>query len=127
VQMPDNWQAPTHRIPADILDEGDWPQAARMALMQDRLSDVRLYAGWLQPAHVDVWRTTYYQDLTGAEAVWTWATGSVLRPVAFCDGWRDRARFEALCRSRYLEAYPPGIDGVTTLPFSRLFIVALAT
>lgn len=127
VQMPDNWQAPTHRIPADILDEGDWPNAARAALMRDRLSDPRLYAHWLQPAHTDVWRTTYYQQLTGDDAVWKWVTGSVLRPVLAALDGEDRERFETLCRSRYLKAYPPDTDGITTLPFSRLFIVAVAT
>ena len=29
VQMPDNWDAPTHRIPADVLDSGEWPDAAQ--------------------------------------------------------------------------------------------------
>ncbi len=26
VQMPDNWKAPTHLIPAQVLDEGEWPE-----------------------------------------------------------------------------------------------------
>lgn len=81
VQMPDNWAAPTHRIPAEVLDEGDWPDAARSALMRDRLSDPASYARWAQPAEVDLWRTTYHHQLTGEDPVWTWGTGSLLRPV----------------------------------------------
>ena len=124
VQMPDNWNAPTHRVPAEILDEGDWPEAARAALMRDRLSRPEEYARWLQPADVDLWRTTYYQRLTGDDPVWGWVTGSVLRPVLVALDQPDRDRFAESCRARYQEAYPVDSDGTTTLPFSRLFMVA---
>ncbi len=63
VQMPDNWDAPTHRIPADVLDSGDWPTSARAALMSDRLSRPEDYARWVQPANVDLWSTTYYSTV----------------------------------------------------------------
>ncbi|MBT8211963.1 MAG: methyltransferase domain-containing protein [Acidimicrobiia bacterium] len=126
VQMPDNWAAPTHRAPADILDGGDWPEAARQSLMRDRLSDPGAYARWLEPADVDLWRTTYFQRLTGDEPVWTWTTGSVLRPVLAALDDTDQQRFEAECKKRYAEAYPEDADGITVLPFSRLFVIATA-
>lgn len=126
VQMPDNWAAPTHRIPAEVLDEGEWPDAARSALMRDRLSDPASYARWVQPAEVDLWRTTYYQQLSGEDPVWTWVTGSLLRPVLAALEGSDRERFVEICRTRYAEVYPADADGVTTLPFSRLFLVARA-
>ncbi len=126
VQMPDNWQAATHRVPAEVLDEGDWPDAARDALMRDRLAEAGMYARWQQPATVDMWRTTYFQQLTGEDPVWTWVTGSVLRPVLAALEGSDRARFEAICRARYRDAYPMADDGFTTLAFSRLFLVAVA-
>lgn len=124
VQMPDNWNAPTHRIPADILDENDWPEVSRTALMRDRLSPPQNYAHWLQPANVDLWRTTYYQRLTGDDPVWTWVTGSVLRPVLAILNDDERDRFSRLCKERYRASYPMDADGTTTLPFSRLFLVA---
>ncbi len=124
VQMPDNWAAPTHRIAAEILDAGDWPDGAQDALLRDRLSPPPDYARWLQPAEVDVWRTTYYQRLTGEDPVWNWVTGSVLRPVLAALDEDQRERFSGLCRERYREAYPRECDGTTVLPFSRLFMVA---
>jgi trans-aconitate 2-methyltransferase len=125
VQMPDNWAAPTHRIPAAVLDSGDWPENASAALMRDRLSSAESYAEWLQPATVDMWRTTYYQQLTGEDPVWTWVTGSVLRPVLAALVDEDRERFASECKARYLAAYPTTSAGVTTLAFSRLFMVAV--
>jgi trans-aconitate 2-methyltransferase len=127
VQMPDNWAAPTHRIPADVLDRGDWPEAARSALMRDRLARPDRYERWVQPATVDMWRTTYFHQLGGVDAVWTWVTGSVLRPVLEHLDADDRDRFSHDCRDRYRKAYPAGADGATTLPFSRFFMIARAT
>lgn len=126
VQMPDNWAAPTHRIPADVLDSGDWPETARSALMRNRLARPDRYEQWVQPATVDMWRTTYFHQLGGVDAVWTWVTGSVLRPVLEHLDTEDRDRFSRSCRDRYRKAYPAGADGTTTLPFSRLFVIAQA-
>lgn len=126
VQMPDNWSAPTHVAPADVLDEPSWPEHTRAALMRDRLAPPAAYAEWLQPAEIDEWRTTYFQRLTGKDPVWTWVTGSVLRPVLASLTPGDRHRFSEECRVRYRDAYPRAADGTVTLPFSRLFIVARA-
>jgi trans-aconitate 2-methyltransferase len=125
IQMPDNWREPTHRVPAEILDSGDWPDAARRALMRDRVSPVDDYRSWLAPAELDMWRTTYYQTLIGPHPVWDWVTGSVLRPVLAALDEDDESRFEADCKRRYAEAYPSS-RGRTTLPFSRLFLLAVA-
>ena len=92
--------------------------------MRDRLSAPSAYRRWVAPADVDIWRTTYFQELRGDGPVWTWVTGSVLRPVLAALDEHERSRFEAICRSRYAGAYPPDDDGVTTVPFSRLFMVA---
>jgi trans-aconitate 2-methyltransferase len=126
VQMPDNWNAPTHRIPAEILDEGGWPEDAHGALLRDRLSPPGMYATLVGTDQIDIWRTTYFQRLTGADPVWEWVIGSVLRPVLASMRTDDRARFTAECKRRYRDSYPPGADGVTTLAFSRLFLVGQA-
>jgi trans-aconitate 2-methyltransferase len=127
VQMPDNWNAPTHHIPAEVLNSGDWANAARASLMHDRLSQAEMYSRWVQPATVDMWRTTYFQKLSGDDPVWTWVTGSFLRPVLANLEPADRDRFSRRCRSLYREAYPAEPDGTTTLPFSRFFMIAKTT
>jgi trans-aconitate 2-methyltransferase len=131
VQMPDNWDAPTHRVPADVLDGGDWPEAARSALPRDRVAPPGLYLEWLSSALLDMWRTTYFHRLTGSDPVWQWVTGSVLRPVLAVLDDDQRTRFEAECRNRYRRAYPPlppstPDNSITILPFSRLFMIATA-
>lgn len=127
LQMPDNWGAPTHRVPATILDEGFWRVEAREALARDRLSTPDDYLQWVQPAEVDMWRTTYFQQMRGDDPVWEWVNGSLLRPVLAEFDDIERARFSAVCRRRYREAYRMNADGVTVVPFSRLFILATAS
>lgn len=126
VQMPDNWKAPTHTIPAQVLDQGVWPEPAHRALMRDRLSSPSDYAEWVGTDHLDLWRTTYYQRLSGHDPVWEWVTGSVLRPVLAELEGDDLTRFTEECKLRYRQAYPSGRDGMTTLAFSRLFLVGQA-
>jgi trans-aconitate 2-methyltransferase len=126
LQMPDNWAASTHTIPAEVLDRAGWPVAACRALLRDRLASPERYAHWLAPGTLDIWRTTYYQRLTGEDPVWQWVTGTVLVPVIEALGPDDRYRFTREVQARYRQAYPAGPDGITTLPFSRLFLVAQA-
>ena len=126
VQMPDNWRAPTHRVLVDTIDNGDWPRAARDALMRDRLSAPGDYAQWVQPSEVDMWRTTYFQELEGEDPVWTWVSGSILVPVLAAMNATERSDFEHAVKNAYRMAYPQGPNNTTTVGFSRLFLVARA-
>lgn len=126
IQMPDNWSAPYYLIPAEILDDGTWPPAAVDALLRHPVASPHEYRRWLQPGTIDLWRTTYYQPLTGPDPVWEWITGSMLGPVLAALEPDDRDRLADRCRPRYREAYPPDPEGVTILPFSRLFMVVMA-
>ncbi|NIR80979.1 MAG: methyltransferase domain-containing protein, partial [Gemmatimonadetes bacterium] len=80
-QMPANWDEPTHRIPARILDGGDWPERARRALVRDRVAAPGHYRRLLVDgaSSLDLWETVYHQELRGDDPVLTWVEGSVLR------------------------------------------------
>lgn len=122
VQMPNNWAEPTHTIPARILDDGTWPEAARWALPRNRLADPDSYRMWLPRARV--WEQIYDQPLTGSDPVFDWGAGSFLRPVLGLLGPDDRRRFTAACSAEFALAYPKGSDETTLLRYRRLFIVA---
>jgi trans-aconitate 2-methyltransferase len=124
VQMPDNWKAPTHTIPRNILESGDWSDRSRDALIRDRVSRPEDYLRWVQPADADIWTTTYHQTLQGPDPVWTWVSGSVLRPVLENLDEEDRLLFAEACKTAYRETYPADPEGRTLLSFSRLFVVA---
>lgn len=124
VQMPDNWDQPTHSIPADILGDPEYADVAD-ALLRDRVAKPDDYRRWLgSDLVVDLWTTTYHHVLTGTDPVLDWVLGSVLTPVVSRLDDRRRRRFLGECARRYREAYPPQADGTTMLPFRRLFVVA---
>ena len=125
VQMPDNWAQPTHRIPARILDTGDWPDRARRALARDRVAAPATYRAWIGPGYdIDLWTTTYHHALDGPDPVLDWVTGSLLKPVLDVLDPASAARFRQTCADAYRGAYPAEADGTVVLPFRRLFIVA---
>ncbi len=126
VQMPDNWDQPSHTIPERLLESPVWPDAARAAFRRHPVAAITDYRRWLGEAtSLDLWRTTYVQTLTGVDPVLEWVRGSVLGPVASAMNEAERSSFEATLAEQYRVAYPPEEDGATLFPFSRLFIVAI--
>lgn len=124
VQMPDNWNEPTHTIPAALVDGPEYDDVAD-ALLRKRVTEAAAYRRWLGAGlDVETWTTTYHHALSGADPVLHWVMGSVLRPVIDALDDARRANFLTECGRRYREAYPPEPDGSTILPFRRLFIVA---
>ena len=126
VQMPDNWDQPSHTIPERILEMSAWPEAARAAFLRHPVAVLADYRQWLGEAtSQDLWRTTYVQTLLGVDPVLEWVRGSVLAPIVSAMNDEERSSFEATLAEQYSAAYPMERDGATLLPFSRVFIVAV--
>ncbi len=127
VQMPNNWAAPTHTIPAEILAGPGWSEAQRRLLITDRVDDATDYRRYLidRAESLDLWQTTYYQELTGENPVLEWTSGSLLGPVLSALDDEDRNRFLEAVAAGYRRTYPADHTGTVLLPFTRLFIVAV--
>lgn len=127
VQMPNNWDAPTHRVPQMVLADPRWSEIQRRLLVTDRVDAPADYRRYLidMAESFDLWQTTYFQELTGPDPVWEWTSGSLLRPVIDALGVDDLVDFEAHVKHGYAEAYPPDHTGTVLLPFSRLFLVCI--
>ncbi|MEX2278518.1 MAG: methyltransferase domain-containing protein [Acidimicrobiia bacterium] len=125
IQMPANWTAPTHRIPAQVLDAGDYGSDPRARLLRNRVANHADYRRWLgADMEVETWSTTYHHVLGGPNPVLAWVRGSILAPVVAALDGVARQRFLDECARGYRAAYPPQPDGTTILPFTRLFILA---
>lgn len=126
VQMPHNHHAPTHTLISEVVEEGPWADILRPLERRFPVADPDWYHALLRPlvAHLDIWETTYLHELTGDDPVARWTRGSVLRPLLAALGPDHREVFFRTYADRVAQAYPPGDDGVTVLPFTRLFIVA---
>jgi trans-aconitate 2-methyltransferase len=132
VQMPLSWNAPSHRLMRETLQNGGpdgqaiGPETLRQALGRNWVNSAPDYYDLLagHASELDIWETEYLQVLTGKDPILEWVKGTGLRPVL--NGLDDASRelFLSEYRLRLREAYPERSDGKTLYPFRRLFIVA---
>ncbi|MBC8241287.1 MAG: methyltransferase domain-containing protein [Alphaproteobacteria bacterium] len=128
VQMPNNFDAPSHQIMRDAADNGPWTTRLAGVRRDFPVRGAAFYYAALAPhaRHLDIWETTYIHVLEGADPVAQWTKSTGLRPylsVLKDDAERD-AFFEDYA-ARLRKAYPPEPDGRTLFPFRRLFMVAV--
>lgn len=130
VQMPNNYQAPSHTCIADAVQGGPWVDLLQPLLRRSPVADADDYQTILSPvsASLDIWEKVYQQQLRGDDPVLDWLMGTALKP--FLDildqnaksGWKGALLAD--CAARLGEAYPKRADGITEFPFRRLFMVA---
>ncbi len=126
VQMPSNFAAPTHTCIVDVVRSRAWSVDLGGLLRIRPVRDPIWYHDLLAPlaATVDIWTTTYLQQLEGDDAVTRWVSGSALRP--FLTALTDPAEhdaFVAAYRAAIEPHYPRRRDGRTLLPYTRLFVI----
>lgn len=127
VQMPMAHETRQHAILREVAASGPW--AARLAgveTLAPLLSAEAYYAVLAQRCdEIDIWATTYLHALTGADAVLEWMKGTALRPyLTALDGDPGREAFLHALGAALSRAFPQRPDGVTLLPFPRLFLAA---
>ncbi|TDN56516.1 trans-aconitate 2-methyltransferase [Scandinavium goeteborgense] len=121
VQMPDNWQEPSHALMRQVAAELGHPAHGRIPLESvQRYYDLLSGSG----CEVDVWRTTYFHPMASHQAIVEWLSATGLRPfLQDLDSVSQKAFL-----SRYLQLleqhYPRQQNDQILLAFPRLFIIA---
>jgi len=129
VQMPRNFDAPSHVLMREAAQAGPWAASLKPLLRPDPVGSPAAYydrLALLSRDDLDVWETEYLHVLSGEDAVLAWMRGTALRPLLTALSGADREEFERACAERLRRAYPCRADGHTLLPFRRIFIVARA-
>lgn len=129
VQMPRNFDAPSHLAIAETVCDGPWRARLEPLLQPAPVAPPDFYHDLLAPLaeRVDIWETEYLQVLEGQDPVKEWTKGTWLKQ--FLDALDDAAErevFEKAYAVRVAAAYPMRADGKTLFPFRRLFIIATA-
>ena len=125
VQMPANFDAPSHRLIRELAAEPAWADrlgAARMGAVLGLADYHRILAPLV--SRLSLWETTYWQALRGSAPVLDWLMGTTLLPYLALLDPASRAAFLDALGPRLLDAYPSSPAGVTLFPFRRLFILA---
>lgn len=132
LQVPANFDSPSHRLMRELASAPRWRDLLDGALRHaDAVAQPTEYLTTLMDAgmRVDVWQTSYLHVLSGEDPVLDWVRGTGLRPVlqafdqAPTANNADRAEFEAEYASLLRQAYPAR-GNLTVFPFLRTFVVA---
>ena len=126
VQMPRNFEAPSHALLRATAEDGPWSDRLAGILDWRPVAAPEWYYDLLAPhaAVLDIWETVYLHVLDGDDPVLRWTRSTALRPIMQALDDEHRAAFEAAYAARLRAAYPRRADGRTLFPFRRLFIVA---
>lgn len=126
VQLPYHYGNSAHSVIDEVVGSARWQtvfQAAgkplHFVLPMQRYAELLHDLGF----HFDVWQTTYLHVLSGEIPVLEWFKGTALRPLLAQLSQSDQTGFLADVGDRFRVAYPAR-NGLTLLPFPRLFFVA---
>ncbi|MCC7273292.1 MAG: methyltransferase domain-containing protein [Alphaproteobacteria bacterium] len=127
VQMPRNYEAPSHTHLLDAAGSGPWRATLAPLLRPSPVAAPAAYHRFLASlaSRLDIWETVYMQVLEGENPVAEFTKGTALKPLLDALQEPERSAFEAEYRRRIAAAYTPEADGRTLFPFRRLFIVAV--
>jgi trans-aconitate 2-methyltransferase len=125
IQMPHNFQAPSHALLRAVAAEGPWAARLPREMRPGPVAEPEWYCDLLAPraASLDIWQTEYLQLLEGEDPVLRWTEATALRPVTLALDETEGEAFKAVYAARLRTAYPRRADGRTLFPFKRLFMV----
>lgn len=127
IQMPMAHATVHHTLMRATATEGPWAKTlAGVETIAPLLTPEAYYDALAEDCDgIDIWSTTYLHALTGPDPVLEWMKGTALRPyLAALEDPAMRAAYLSALGGRLGEAFPRRPDGVTLLPFPRLFLVA---
>ena len=127
MQVPGNFDAPSHEAVRRLARDDRWSELLRdFPFREGQVDEPTGYATLLTDAgcRVDAWETTYIHELTGADPVLQWITGTALTPVKSRLDETQWQQFRGDLIPMLDEAYPMRPDGTTFFPFRRIFVVA---
>jgi trans-aconitate 2-methyltransferase len=126
VQMPRNFDQPSHALMRRAAQEGPWRDNLAPHLRPSPVAPPADYWRMLQAlgARLDIWECDYLQVLSGEDPIVQWMLGTTLRPFLAVLSETERDAYLGLYRDLVREAYPREADGSTLFPFRRVFILA---
>ncbi len=126
VQMPHNFDAPSHRLLREVALGGAWASRLAPILREEPVGDPDFYYDLLAPMSrtVDIWQTDYLQVMEGENPVLDWIKGTVLVPLLTALDASGQEAYLAALALKLRTAYPRRNDGKTLFSFRRLFIIA---
>jgi trans-aconitate 2-methyltransferase len=140
IQVPDNYDEPSHSLMRDVAKRKDapWAQYFKDTRIGDLGDKSRPDLDPIESSHefynalaphaqkVDIWRTTYGHILKDAPAISEWVKGTGLQPyLQRMEDESVKKQYLQEYQERLNEAYPQLVDGKVLLGYPRLFVLAI--
>jgi trans-aconitate 2-methyltransferase len=126
VQMPSNYDFPTHKLMRQAAAEGPWRERLADARPPSPVKPPEFYYDCLAPKcrRIVLWETNYIQVMDGVDAIIAWLHGTGLRPFLARLEEQEQMLFLERYAALLAEHFPPQRDGRILLPYPRLFFIA---
>ena len=126
VQMPRNFNAPSHRGFHEVTQNGPWAEVLSGVLRDAPVAEATVYQRILTPEAWVMLGDDLYPAAHGEDPVLNWVRGTTLTPVqAVLDADRYQA-FEAAYSEVLSAAYPQEADGSTLFPSTQSSLLPIA-
>lgn len=125
VQMPANFDSPSHTLLQETAAEAPWAEKVKGKLRHDIVLPPAKYVemALARGLVIDAWEAVYQHVLPGKDAALEWVKGSALRPILKALDGAEREAFLESYAGKLRKAYPETPSG-TRFPFRRIFFVA---
>lgn len=126
VQISHNFDEPSHAKLYALAQAACWKDKLGELVKLKPTKDPMFYCQLLLPLvhSLDIWESTYYHILEGADAILDFMKGSWLAPFLAKLTEEEQQEFTAAYAKQLQAAYPPTFQEKTIYPFRRLFMVA---
>ncbi|MFZ5895387.1 MAG: trans-aconitate 2-methyltransferase [Myxococcota bacterium] len=124
VQMPRNFEEPSHRLMREI--PGPFARRLQHVRALTPVQSAAYYYDLLAPlcSHVDIWQTTYEHVMDDVNAIVEWVRGTGLRPYLDALTPAEQGVYLEAYTAALDDAYPARTDKKRLFTFPRLFFVA---
>ncbi|MGE3919956.1 MAG: methyltransferase domain-containing protein [Gammaproteobacteria bacterium] len=130
VQMPNNYNAPSHQNIIQVLKTNPtWEQLLSKltyGFLTEPLYKANLYYDLFSKAEFEnltIWETTYFQEMPNHQAIFEWVSGTTLQMVLAEMTKEDKELFSKKYIESILHAYPLQSNNKILFPFKRIFMV----
>jgi trans-aconitate 2-methyltransferase len=125
VQVPHNRGKGAFRVLDELVLESPWRERLQSAGRRPAIETPLFYAERLLgfALEIELWETTYYHRMAGADEIVEWMKGTTLRPLLAALEPPAQQEFLAALVARIAPLHPRGPHGIF-FPFRRLFFIA---
>lgn len=125
VQLPTVQTAPFYQMLDGVIRQERWKKLSGIRDFRN-LSEMQYYDILCKKASdFNMWQTTYYHTVDGAQGVLDWYSGSGLRPYLDALSESEKAEFLEQLKENINSIYPVMANGKLILKMPRLFFTAI--